>query len=71
MTALEELEKRIAALEKGSAFGKKPPKVPRKPSEYNKFVQKYIKEHKDPNKPFKDIFMEASKAWNESKKTEK
>ena len=68
---LSDLEKRITALE--CNFGKKPKsdKPPRKPSEYNNFVKKYFKDHKDSGKLHKVLFSEASKAWNESKKLEK
>ena len=65
------LEKRINDLEaKMNAPPKasKPPRPPRAPSAYNKFMGDYIAKNKDPKKTHKDLFAEAVKAWNESKK---
>jgi len=70
---MENLEKRISELEKqikgGSSVGKKE-KVPRKPSEYNKFVKNFIDTEKKKNKDksHKELFAEAAKAWSSEKK---
>jgi hypothetical protein len=70
MTEIEDLKKRISALE--CNFGKKPKadKKPRKPSEYNNFVKKYFKDNKGTDKTHKELFIDASKAWG-VKKAEK
>lgn len=70
MASIEKLTARVEALE--ANLGKtKPPKVskPRKPSEYNKFMQKFIKEQrkKNPDKPHSELFAEGAKAWGAQK----
>jgi hypothetical protein len=70
-TSLTDLEKRLTLLEQ--QFGKvKPvkPKVPRKPSEYNTFVQTYIssEKKKGTEKSHQELFKEAAKAWSSEKK---
>ena len=70
MTTLKELADRIEALEKGVG-GTKKPKVPRAPSEYNLFVKKFFKDNSKSGKEHKELFKEASKAWTDSKKSEK
>ena len=69
-TDLEKLSKRITDLEekmKGSVPTKKE-KKPREPSEFNKFMGNYIKKNKDPKKTHRELFAEAIKAWNDTKK---
>ena len=66
---IKKLEQRITTLEskiKDQVPSKNKP--PRKPSEYNKFMASYFSKHKDPKKSHKDLFAEAAKAWNTSKK---
>jgi len=65
---IKNLEKRVADLESKLTETKKPPRAPREPSEYNKFVAEYITKNKDPKKQHKDLFAEAVKAWNTRKK---
>lgn len=71
------IEERVKALEdqfkkesksEGSEFGKK--KQPREPSEYNKFVKRFIEEQrvKHPTKKHKELFSEAAKEWSSNKK---
>jgi len=61
---IKKLEQRISELE-----GKinKPPRPPRKPSEYNTFMADYISKNKDPKKKHSEIFAEGVKAWNAKK----
>ena len=64
---IKKLEQRLSELE--NKFGdKKPPRPPRAPSEYNKFMSEYISKNKDPKKPHKELFADAVKAWNLKKK---
>lgn len=68
---MEKFEERLAALE--NKFGnvkEKKEKKPRAPSEYNKFVKKYIEDSKkkDPAKEYKVLFKEAAQAWTTAKK---
>jgi len=66
---LEKLSKRVTELEekmKGSV--PKKDKKPREPSEFNKFMGTYIKKNKDPKKTHRELFAEAIKAWNDTKK---
>jgi hypothetical protein len=65
---IKNLEKRVAELESKLTESKKPPRAPREPSEYNKFVADYITKNKDPKKQHKELFSEAVKAWNTRKK---
>jgi hypothetical protein len=67
-TIIKNLEQRITALEANVVDNKKPPRAPRAPSEYNKFVADYISKNKDPKKAHKELFSEAVKAWNLKKK---
>ena len=68
----KELKQKFTDLEKRvTEMGKIKPakdKKTRKPSEYNKFMASYFSKHKDPKKSHKDLFAEAAKAWNTSKK---
>ena len=66
-TLIKNLEKRVTDLE-SKLTEKKPPRAPREPSEYNKFVAEYITKNKDPKKAHKELFSEAVKAWNVKKK---
>ena len=72
MSELGKLEKRISDLEAQVAFGKKSkePKVPRKPSDYNKFMKEYFEnaKKKKSTKPHKELFSDAAKAWTAEKK---
>jgi RNA processing factor Prp31 len=65
MSTLKDLEKRIEKLENGSSKPTKE-KKPRKPSEYNDFVGKFIPKYKkdNPDVSHKNAFAEAVKAWN-------
>ena len=71
MSSLEDLEKRVKALEnsKGAIVEKKKEKAPRELSEYNKFMQKKIVEikKKDPKISHKDAFADATKEWSKTK----
>lgn len=74
MSSLEDLEKRIKALE--DLKGKKEPvekkdRPPRELSEYNKFIQKKIAEikKKDPKISHRDAFADATKEWSTFKKS--
>ena len=69
---MKKLEQRVSDLESKlteskSAESKKPPRPPRKPSEYNTFMGEYMAKHKDPKKKHSDLFSEAVKAWNAKK----
>ena len=66
---MEALEKRMDALETKFGKAKTPvkPVKPRKPSEYNTFVKKYISDNKSPTKSHKELFAEAAKAWSSAK----
>ena len=72
MSSLEDLEKRIKALEdsKGKVVEKKD-RPPRELSDYNKFMQKKIGEikKKDPKISHKDAFADATKEWSVFKKS--
>jgi hypothetical protein len=65
---IKKLEERITQLESKMTTPVKPPRAPRAPSEYNKFMGDYISKNKDPKKTHKELFSEAVKAWNISKK---
>ena len=70
MSDLKNLEQRVSELEsklKSSDKAAKPPKAPRKPSEYNIFMGEYISKNKDPKKKHSELFAEAVKAWNNKK----
>jgi hypothetical protein len=70
MSDIKKLEQRITTLE-AKLLDQKPqktPRAPRAPSEYNKFMGDYMSKNKDPKKTHKDLFAEAVKAWNVSKK---
>jgi len=71
MSSLEDLEKRIKALEESKQPKPIKEKAPRELSEYNKFIQKKIAEikKKDPKKSHKDAFSEATKEWSKTKTT--
>jgi len=66
---LKALEKRISALEDNQNSKPKAEKPPRKESEYNKFMKKYISEEKKKGstKSHKDLFSDGAKAWGEQK----
>ena len=74
------LEERVKALEEhvkkeskpegsDSMKNKKPSREPREPSEYNKFVKRFIEEQrvKHPTKPHRELFAEAAKEWSNNK----
>jgi hypothetical protein len=63
---IKDLDKRIKALEDNL---NKKEKVPRKESEYNKFMKKYITDEKanGSTKSHKDLFSEGAKAWSQNK----
>jgi len=65
---IKKLEKRIADLEKKIDSPKKA-KVPRKKSDYNIFVQKFIatEKKKNPDKSHQEHFKEAAAAWSAKK----
>ena len=75
---LEMLSDRVSELEsKNGKFGKSKSinittseKKPRKPSEYNIFVQEYIatEKKKGNGKKHSELFSEAAKAWSSAKK---
>jgi hypothetical protein len=67
-STIKKLEERITQLESKMSVNVKPPRAPRAPSEYNKFMGDYISKHKDPKKTHKELFSEAVKAWNVAKK---
>ena len=66
---LKSLEKRISALEDQRNSKPVAEKPPRKASEYNKFMKKYISEEKKKGstKSHKDLFSDGAKAWSENK----
>jgi len=70
----KDLESRVSELETQLAsFGKIKPakeKKPRKPSEYNIFMGKFMSDDKkkNPDKPHTQRFTDATKAWGENKK---
>jgi len=68
--SIKKIDQRVKDLEKllSSSGQTKKEKKPRKKSEYNIFVQKYISKNKDPSKSHKELFSDAAKAWGESKK---
>jgi hypothetical protein len=63
---LKNLEKRISDLE-SKVVSSKPPKPPRKPSEYNIFMKEYMEKNKNDKKTHKELFGDAVKAWNSRK----
>jgi hypothetical protein len=64
---IKKLEQRVADLE--SKIGKeKAPRASRKPSEYNTFMGEYIAKNKSGKKSHKELFSEAVKEWNATKK---
>ena len=65
---IKKLEKRLTDLETKIGEKSKPPRVPRKPSEYNKFMGEYMAKNKSDKKSHKELFLEATKAWGEKKK---
>jgi hypothetical protein len=71
----QKLEKRLKAVEaqlSNSGEAKKP-KEPRKSSEYNLFMGKYISEQKKSGstKSHKDLFADGAKAWKDHKESKK
>jgi len=68
---IKELTKRLGEVEKRlekAQFGKKKREgPPRKPSEYNIFVKKFLAANKDPNKSHAELFKEASAKWSAEK----
>ena len=67
---IEALTKRVTALEIGKKVEKiQKIKVPRKESEYNKFMKKYIADEKKKGteKSHKDLFSAGAKAWSLAK----
>jgi hypothetical protein len=71
----QKLEKRIKAVENqlSNSGEVKKPKEPRKSSEYNLFMGKYISEQKKngSTKSHKDLFADGAKAWKEHKESKK
>jgi hypothetical protein len=68
---MEALAKRVSDLEsKMGSTQQKKEKVPREKSKYNIFVQDFIakEKKKGTDKPHKELFSEAAKAWTSSKK---
>lgn len=68
---IEKLEKEIKELKNqmGSAKKEKKEKKPREPSKYNEFVKDFLaKEKQKEGYDHKTAFIEASKAWQLSKK---
>ena len=67
-TDLSSLEKRVKALEDSAGTTKKE-KVPRKESEYNKFMKKFISDEKAKGSTdsHKNLFAKGAKAWSDSK----
>jgi hypothetical protein len=69
---LSSLEKRVKALE-DSAGGipKIKEKAPRKETEYNKFMKKFIADEKakGSTESHKDLFSKGAKAWTDAKST--
>ena len=72
MSSISSLEKRVKALEEATSNGNsvKKEKAPRKESEYNKFMKKFIADEKakGSNKSHRDLFAEGAKSWSENKK---
>ena len=70
MSSISSLEKRIKALEEATSSTVKKEKAPRKESEYNKFMKKFIADEKakGSNKSHKDLFAAGAKSWSENKK---
>ena len=68
--SISSLEKRVKALEEASSGKPSKEKAPRKESEYNKFMKKYIADEKakGSNKSHKDLFAAGAKSWSENKK---
>lgn len=60
-------EERLKAIEDKLKLNKEITKKPRKPSEYNNFVGKYISENSKNGKKHSEVFSEGTKAWNEHK----
>jgi len=65
---LKKLEQRVADLESKIKEPSKPPKPPREPSAYNKFMGEYISKNKSSKKTHKELFADAVKEWNKTKK---
>ena len=64
---IKKLEQRLTDLE--SKMGKpQKERKPREPSEYNKFIKKYISANKHPKKTHSELFSEGAKAWGLKKK---
>ena len=66
----EDLDKRIKLLESKLGSSKdKPPKAPRKSSDYNIFVKDYIfkEKNKGTTKSHRELFTDAAKAWSDKK----
>ena len=65
---IDQLEKRLAALEKGTVTKPKKDKVPRKPSAYNIFMKKQlgIEKKNSPELKHKDHWKNATAAWGGS-----
>ena len=69
---MKKLEQRISDLESKLSEpteSKKPPRPPRKPSEYNIFMGKFMADDKkkNPDKVHTQRFIDATKAWGEKK----
>jgi hypothetical protein len=66
---LSSLEKRIKALEDASVKEPIKEKAPRKESEYNKFMKKFIADEKAKGSTdsHKDLFSKGAKAWTQQK----
>jgi hypothetical protein len=65
------LEKRVKALEEAASGSKVPvkEKAPRKETEYNKFMKKFIADEKakGSSDSHKDLFSKGAKTWSEQK----
>jgi hypothetical protein len=73
-TDFQKLDKRLKAVEDKlgngtGSTGSKEPKAPRKSSEYNIFMGKYISDQKKSGstKSHRDLFADGAKAWKEHK----
>jgi len=71
----QKLEKRLKAVEDkvNSSGHEKEPKAPRKSSDYNIFMGKYISDQKKngSTKPHKELFTDGANAWKHFKETKK
>jgi len=65
------LEKRVKALEDSAIIPKIKEKAPRKETDYNKFMKKFIADEKakGSTESHKDLFSKGAKAWTDAKST--